>query len=116
MLQHFPKSNFGVSKTLKMTTKKVLVVGEVNTGKTSLVNRAVSNTFNPTYKATIACEFGTKTVDVGNMCVTLQLWDIAGQDRMASGMTRVYCRDAVAALIVCDVSDRATIQRAADWH
>jgi GTPase SAR1 family protein len=46
--------------------KKVLVVGEVNAGKTSLVNRMVNHTFNEVYKATIACDFGTTVVDVAN--------------------------------------------------
>ena len=43
---------------------KVLVIGDMNTGKTSLMHRAVNNTYSTTYKATIACEFGTKITEV----------------------------------------------------
>ena len=73
---------------------KVLVIGDANTGKTSLVNRAVNNTFSDNYKVTIQCEFGTKVLELDNKIINLQLWDIAGQDRMASSMTKVFCRGA----------------------
>ena len=43
---------------------KVLVIGDMNWGKTSLMNRAVKNTFSTTYKATITWEFGTKIIEV----------------------------------------------------
>ena len=55
--------------TYKM--KKVLVIGDSNAGKTSLVNRLVKNTFEPNYKATVACEFGTKVLEVQGNSVTL---------------------------------------------
>jgi hypothetical protein len=34
---------------------------------------------------------------------------------MASSMTKVYCRDAEAALIVCDCSTKHTLQSAVEW-
>ena len=45
---------------------KVLVIGDANSGKTSLVNRAVNNTFSDNYKVTIQCEFGTKVLELDN--------------------------------------------------
>jgi len=36
---------------------KILVIGQSNVGKTSIVNRFVQNKFETAYKATIACEF-----------------------------------------------------------
>ena len=43
---------------------KVLVIGTVNVGKTSLVHRIVNNSFDEKYKATLTCEFGTKVLSV----------------------------------------------------
>ena len=95
--------------------KKVLVIGDSNAGKTSLVNRLVKNTFEPNYKATVACEFGTKVLEVAGNSVTLQLWDLAGQDRLTNNMSKIYARDAVGALIVCDLSDKNSCEMTAEW-
>ena len=93
---------------------KVLVVGDVATGKTSLVNRLVSNVYNEAYKATVGCEFGFKVVEIGGETVRVQLWDLAGQDRLG-GISRLYCRDAHGALVVCDVTKNETIAKTAKW-
>lgn len=93
---------------------KVLVVGDVATGKTSLVNRLVSNVYNEGYKATVGCEFGFKVLDLEGETVRVQLWDLAGQDRLG-GISRLYCRDAHGALVVCDVSKTETIGKTAKW-
>ena len=50
---------------------KILVIGECNTGKTSIVNKYVRQNFSSSYKATIACEFALKieTVEGTNVRV-----------------------------------------------
>lgn len=93
---------------------KVLVVGDVATGKTSLVNRLVSNVYNEGYKATIGCEFGFKVAEIEGETVRVQLWDLAGQDRLG-GISKLYCRDAHGALVVCDVTNTETIAKTTKW-
>jgi small GTP-binding protein len=97
-----------------MSFLKVLVIGDTSCGKTSLVNRLVHNTFREHYKATLGCEFGLKTLTIDGEQVRVQLWDIAGQDRLG-GISRMYCRDANGALVICDVTDPATVQRVTSW-
>lgn len=97
-----------------MSFLKVLVIGDVGTGKTSLVNRIVYNTFTEKYKATIGCEFGLKILDINGEAVRIQLWDLAGQDRLG-GVSRLYCRDANGALVISDLTREETISKAADW-
>ena len=46
--------------------------------------------------------------------VRLQLWDIAGQERFGS-MTRVYYRDADAAVIMFDLTAQRTFEAVARW-
>lgn len=94
---------------------KVLVVGDVSTGKTSFIKRYVHNIFSASYKSTIGVDFALKAImwnDHTN--IRLQLWDIAGQERF-SNMTRVYYKDAVAAFVVFDVLRPSTFESVKKW-
>lgn len=56
-----------------MSFYKVLVIGDVGAGKTSVVNRIVYNSFTEKYKSTIGCEFGIKSIDINGEKVRIQL-------------------------------------------
>ncbi|XP_046854433.1 ras-related protein Rab-38-like [Xenia sp. Carnegie-2017] len=99
----------------KEKTFKILVLGDVGTGKTSFIRQYVSQKFFINYKATIGSDFAIKDLDWDeNLRIKLQLWDIAGQERF-SCMTRVYYRGAVGAFVVFDVSRAATFEGVEKW-
>jgi len=94
---------------------KILVVGEPATGKTSIIKRYVSDSFNKNYLTTIGLDFALKTIPLNdNTHLKLQLWDIGGQERHGN-MTKVYYREAVAAFIVFDVTRPHTFDRLVFW-
>jgi len=94
---------------------KVLVVGEPGTGKTSIIQRYVTNSFNPNQRNTIGYDFALKKIQHNdNLCLNMQLWDIAGQERYGN-MTRVYYQEAVGAFIVFDVTKPQTFDRLLIW-
>ena len=43
---------------------KILIIGDVNTGKTSILNWFVNDQFNVYQKATVACEYSLKIINV----------------------------------------------------
>lgn len=65
---------------------KVLVIGNVAVGKTSIVLQYVKKQFPGGYKATVGVDFTLKTIELEpRTVVRLQLWDIAGEcERTAS--------------------------------
>ncbi|KAM4698895.1 ras-related protein Rab-38 [Discoglossus pictus] len=94
---------------------KILVIGDLGVGKTSIIKRYVHQNFSPHYRATIGVDFALKVVNWdSDTVVRLQLWDIAGQERFGN-MTRVYYREAVGAFIVFDVTRPATFEAVTKW-
>ncbi|XP_057309512.1 ras-related protein Rab-32-like [Hydractinia symbiolongicarpus] len=94
---------------------KVLVIGDLGTGKTSIIKRYVHNFFSVHYRATIGVDFALKVLNWDeNTLIRLQLWDIAGQERFGN-MTRVYYKEAVGCLIVFDVTRQSTFEAVSKW-
>lgn len=94
---------------------KILVIGELGTGKTSIIKRYVHQFFSHHYRATIGVDFALKVLEWdANTLIRLQLWDIAGQERFGN-MTRVYYKEAVGAFIVFDVTRSQTFEAVRKW-
>jgi len=91
---------------------KLLMVGESGTGKTCLIRQYVHKVFQPTSKATIGVDFALRVIPPNN--TTLQIWDIAGQERYGQ-MTRVYFQAAVGAMVVCDIQKPETYEASIKW-
>eukprot|EP00163_Fabomonas_tropica_P016075 TRINITY_DN289_c0_g1_i2.p1 TRINITY_DN289_c0_g1~~TRINITY_DN289_c0_g1_i2.p1 ORF type:complete len:174 (+),score=40.71 TRINITY_DN289_c0_g1_i2:277-798(+) len=94
---------------------KVLVVGDIGAGKTSIIKRYVHNMFSMHYKSTIGVDFALKVIQWDpKTIVRLQLWDIAGQERFGN-MTRVYYKEAVGAMVVFDITRQTTFDAVLKW-
>ncbi|XP_052435690.1 ras-related protein Rab-32-like [Carassius gibelio] len=94
---------------------KVLVIGDHKVGKTSFVKRYVKNKYYEELKTTIGVDFSMKVIDWdGHMRVRLQLWDIAGQERVR-GLNRVCFKGSSGALVVYDVTNGSTLDGALIW-
>lgn len=93
---------------------KVLVVGDVATGKTSVIRRYVRNQFSHNYQTTIGVDFALKRVHTEEVDINVQLWDIAGQERF-SGLSRIFYTHAVGAVIVYDMFSRRSFENVIKW-
>eukprot|EP00599_Poterioochromonas_sp_BG-1_P015581 CAMPEP_0173157194 /NCGR_PEP_ID=MMETSP1105-20130129/15417_1 /TAXON_ID=2985 /ORGANISM="Ochromonas sp., Strain BG-1" /LENGTH=168 /DNA_ID=CAMNT_0014074487 /DNA_START=129 /DNA_END=635 /DNA_ORIENTATION=- len=63
---------------------------------------------------TIGVEFGSRTVELDDKIIKLQIWDTAGQESFRS-ITRSYYRGACAALLMYDISRRETFTHLNRW-
>lgn len=101
-------------KTYK-TLIKIIILGDSNVGKTSLMNRYVNKKFSTQYKATIGADFLTKEVVVDDKLVTMQIWDTAGQERFQSLGVAFY-RGADCCVLVYDVTAPTTFKSLDSWR
>lgn len=58
---------------------KIILVGTVGVGKTSLIRRFVYQLFSDTYLSTIGVRVDKKTIIVDSKKVHLMVWDLAGE-------------------------------------
>ena len=69
---------------------KIIIVGDMSTGKTSIIRRYIDGVFENTNKATIAPNFSNKIIQKNGVIFRLLFWDIPGQDRN-SALTNIFC-------------------------
>ena len=84
---------------------KIVIVGDSGVGKTNLVKRFISNTFNSNSKATVGVEFLSKSYKINDHIFKIEIWDTAGQERYKS-ITAAYYKGAKGALVVYDTVDK----------
>jgi small GTP-binding protein len=88
--------------------KKICMLGAFSVGKTSLVKRYVASVFSETYLTTVGVKIDKKTVDLAGRVVNLILWDLAGEDDIAS-LRMSYLRGSAGYVLVADGTRRATL-------
>ncbi|KAF7023706.1 hypothetical protein CFC21_036170 [Triticum aestivum] len=93
---------------------KAVIIGDSGVGKSNLLSRFTKNEFCLESKSTIGVEFATRSLQVDGKVVKAQIWDTAGQERYRA-ITSAYYRGAVGALLVYDVTRRATFDNVARW-
>ena len=79
------------------------------------MNRFTQNKFDANYKATVACDFAMKILKLEETELRLQIWDLVGQDRFVGGVNKLFCREALGALVVADISNRESIEATISW-
>ncbi len=93
---------------------KVSIIGDYAVGKTSLIKRYMTNTFEESYKATLGAAISTFKTTVANSSISLQVWDLAGQT--AFQRIRVqYLFGTDFALVVYDITRKETLECVKDW-
>jgi len=94
---------------------KIVLVGSSNVGKTSILQRYVTDKFAEQYKATIGADFKIKEIEVEGKALLLQIWDTAGQERYRA-LGAPFYRGANACVIVFDVTDAQSFQAVSSWR
>ena len=93
---------------------KLILIGDSCVGKSNILSKYLKNEFDQSSKATVGVEFGTKTVEMNDKKIKIQIWDTAGQERYRS-ITSAYYKGAKGAFIVYDITRRNTFDNIDKW-
>ena len=93
---------------------KLLIIGDSEVGKTSVLSRYTKDIFNLNYLATAGIEFFTKDDNIDNKIVRIELWDTAGQEKFHS-LTAAFFRNAEGIIVMFDVTNSISFENIRNW-
>ena len=94
---------------------KVILVGDISVGKTSVLGRFIDNKFSTEYKCTVGSDTKVKNVKIDqNNFAKISIWDTAGEEKFRA-VTKNYFKDAQGALIVFDLTNKETFIKLSEW-
>jgi small GTP-binding protein len=98
----------------KKFIRKVCLLGDGGVGKTSLVRRYVEDAFSDDYIISFGTKVSKKVIDLGEVELTLMIWDILGQ-KSDDALHAAYYRGANGALVVGDQTRPETMRHLVKW-
>ena len=93
---------------------KVCLFGDGGVGKTTLINRYLTGKFEVGSLMTIGVDFRLKKLEIDGKSVTLQLWDLAGEERFRTLMPG-YVSGADGGLFMYDVTRVSSLKNLPNW-
>ena len=94
---------------------KLIVIGDENVGKTSIINRFKSNQFTGEYEPTVGLDFQSMSLYIDDQNVTLLLYDTAGQEKYRS-LIPLYTKDAHIIFLIYDISNDDSFTNVEKWY
>ena len=99
---------------------KVVLVGDENVGKTSILVRYTEKKFVESYIPTLGTDFAVKVVELKGdnnirKSVKLACWDLGGQEQYRT-LRKFYLSGARGCIIVFDVTNLSSFEHVINWH
>ena len=93
---------------------KIMLIGNSNVGKTSIIKRYCKNIFSKSHISTVGIDLETKNIKIGKQIINLQLWDTAGQERYRV-LSKNYYNNSDAFIIVYDITNSKSFENVTNW-
>ena len=98
----------------KKLSMKLLLIGDSEVGKTSLLLKYTEHIFPEEHIATIGVEYKDKYIIKDNYNIRLQIWDTAGQERFHSITKNIY-RNTNGVIFIYDITKKETFDNIKNW-
>ena len=93
---------------------KVILLGDSGVGKSSLIDRLKSNSFNVNQPATVGLEHHNLIIKINSSIVRMQIWDTAGQEKF-DAIASTYYKSTDVVIFVYSINFRDSFERVAQW-
>ena len=93
---------------------KVILLGDTNVGKSSVIDRLKNNPFNYNPHPTLTLEHYNLIIKINNFILRMQIWDTAGQEKFDS-ITSTYYKSTDVAIFVYAINDEQSFNRIPGW-
>ena len=95
----------------KTPNVKVVLLGDSGVGKTCLITRYISETFEQNTASTNGASYASKNVNYDKLkkTITLDIWDTAGQEKYKA-LTKFFYKDAAIAILVYDITQKQSFE------
>ena len=105
-----------LGKNIKPDLKfKVIVVGNMNVGKSCLALRATEGMFKENLGSTVPLSICSFNVKINEMKISLQIWDTCGQEKYRA-LIKGYYTNSSLAIIVYSVTDKESFNDVNVWY
>ena len=93
---------------------KAILLGEISTGKTSLINTAIGLKFEEKVESTTTNSITNKTMKINNKTYSINLWDTIGQEKYRS-LTKIFIKGAKIVIFVYDITNYDSFKELNYW-
>lgn len=94
---------------------KIIIVGDIGAGKTSLCNKIIYNNFKQEYSTTIGIDYNVFHHMKDDIMYKLQIWDTTGQERFIS-LIPSFFRNIHIAINIIDMNDINAYDSMVKWY
>ena len=93
---------------------KVILLGDSNVGKSSIIERMKKDAFNINQRTTISLEHHNLIIKIDSYILRIQIWDTAGQEKFNS-VTSTYFKSTDVVIFVYSINNRNSFERIIQW-
>ena len=103
------------SKTEYDKSIKVILLGDSNVGKSSIIDRLKSNTFKASPSTTITLEHHNLIIKINSFILRMQIWDTAGQEKF-DAIASTYYKSTDVVLFVYSIDSMNSFESLKYWY
>jgi small GTP-binding protein len=98
----------------ELKQQKIILLGDCNVGKSSLLGCLQQAQFQPEYESTVGIQHHKVKSTLRGVTMNLQVWDLAGESSFGI-LSKVYLKNVKGAMIVYDVTSEDSFARVPEW-